>query len=110
MSEWTEAIYLYVQSRNVPDRECTQHKLPLYLHCNKLMCEFCFNWHMKYRHAEEYLYVERNGNMVASRDSFYPQEVLEALIRPYRRSEDVNFLDQLSGAELQRLYGELKFR
>lgn len=107
MSEWAEAIYLYVQSLNVQDKECNC-KLPLHLHCNKLMCEFCFNTHMKYQHAAEYLYVSYGGNMVETKLCYYPDAVLEVLISPFKRSEDASFIDQLSDAELSRLYSALK--
>ena len=153
MSEpWHLAFYQYVSKAPVADRECTSTRLPLYMHCGALRCEFCYRWHMKWVHACPYELDLQDGDMRVSNrpclhnlisailygEEFDLDAALDRLLQHQaqfvlERLKDIktsvlelsptwsnrarrkttieeNFIEQLSDAELRRLYESLKVR
>lgn len=78
------------------DRECLHFaNVESFMHCGKLWCFLCYNYHMKYVHGAQFTYESVNGWMTETTVSFYPPPDKE-VIRP-------GFIDPLVGLSDEQL-------
>ena len=84
------------------DRECTHFvSVRSYMHCGKLKCFLCYNWHLKWIHGAKFTHEEVNGFMIETQYSFYP---------PAEKEVKDNPLDKLSDEQLLEIAAKLSLK
>ena len=74
------------------DRECL-HFLDVtsYMHCGKLRCILCHNWHLKWAHGAQFVHDETTETQF----SFYPKEVPDSILDKMSDSQLLELAEQL---------------
>lgn len=87
------------------DRECPHFDVVCYMHCGKLKCFLCYNWHLKYIHGARFTHEPINGWMTETTVSFYPAADKEVPKPGY-----VDPLAELSDEQLMQLADNLRLK